>query len=58
MKLVYRGIAFQSTPAGADAIETGETATFRGQQYSLKQAQVAQRQGTTELTYRGARYTR
>jgi hypothetical protein len=58
MKLVYRGIAFRTAPAGADAIETGETATFRGQQYSIKQAQVAQRQGTTELTYRGARYTR
>ena len=58
MKLVYRGIAFQAPPAGTATTETGETGTFLGQPYSIKQAQIAQRHSSTALTYRGARYTR
>ena len=58
MNLTYRGIAFESSIAGTEAIETGQTGTFLGQHYPMKQARLAQRQSATELTYRGVRYSR
>ncbi|MGF1523232.1 MAG: DUF4278 domain-containing protein [Leptolyngbyaceae cyanobacterium] len=58
MRLTYRGVSFESDVAGATSIATGETGTFLGNRYSLKQARMAPRQSAVELTYRGVRYNR
>jgi len=57
MKLSFLGQSYEATVTPIEAMETGETATFLGQQYSRKQVTAALRQPTAELTYRGVRYT-
>jgi len=58
MKLSFLGQAYEATVTPVDAMETSETATFLGQQYTRKQVTAALRQPTAELTYRGVRYSR
>jgi hypothetical protein len=58
MKLTYRGVPFEQTIAGTEAMPSEQMGVFLGKRYTIKQAQVTQRQSGTELTYRGARYIR
>ncbi len=58
MQFIYRGISFQAPIAGTEAPVTEQTGTFLGKTYKMKQSQAVQRQATTELTYRGVRYSR
>ncbi|MEO0535324.1 MAG: DUF4278 domain-containing protein [Cyanobacteria bacterium P01_A01_bin.123] len=58
MEFIYRGIAFNSDVSGAPAQETEQSGTFLGKRYPIKQAQVAHRQSSTQLKYRGVSYTR
>ncbi|MEL6382601.1 MAG: DUF4278 domain-containing protein [Cyanobacteria bacterium J06626_18] len=58
MKFTYRGVSFESDFPGAASVVTGETGTFLGNCYPLKQAYGAPRQLTVELIYRGVRYSR
>lgn len=58
MQLIYRGIAYEALIAGNEALTTEQTGTFRGKTYKMKQSQMAQRHNTSELTYRGIRYSR
>lgn len=57
MKMTYRGVSFEQSIAGAEAMPSEQTGTFLGQRYAIKQPQATQRQGVA-LTYRGARYSR
>ena len=58
MKLSFLGQSYEATVTPIEALETSETATFLGQQYTRKQVIAAMRQPTAELTYRGVRYSR
>lgn len=58
MQLTFLGKSYSALIAGSPAQETGETGTFLGKRYAMRQGQVAHRQPTTELTYRGVRYSR
>ncbi|HEY9886925.1 MAG TPA: DUF4278 domain-containing protein [Candidatus Obscuribacterales bacterium] len=58
MKMIYRGVSFDSLVAGSPAAATEQTGTFLGSAYPIKQSQVAFRQPSEELTYRGVRYSR
>ncbi|MBE7384749.1 MAG: DUF4278 domain-containing protein [Leptolyngbya sp. SIO1E4] len=58
MNFTYRGITYQSSINGTEAPITEQTGTFLGKHYQMKQTQVAQRQPSVELTYRGVRYSR
>lgn len=58
MKLNFLGNAYTASVAGSPAPETGETGTFLGKRYKLKQTAISHRQPSTELTYRGVPYRR
>ena len=58
MQLSFLGKSYTASAPDVEATMTGETATFMGKSYARKQFNVAQRQQTTELTYRGIRYIR
>lgn len=58
MQFIYRGIAFQSPVAGADAPETEQTGNFLGKTYKMKQTQIVNQRSGADLIYRGARYSR
>jgi hypothetical protein len=58
MNLKYRGVGYVPSVMAVPVVETGETGTFLGKPYTLKQPQVALRQAPTELVYRGVRYSR
>ena len=58
MNFTYRGIAYQAPIAGIETHETGQTATFLGKTYKMKQTQITYRQPIAELTYRGICYIR
>lgn len=58
MQLTFLGTSYTAAIAGCPSQETGETGTFLGKRYAMKQAQVTHRQPVTELTYRGVRYSR
>ncbi len=59
MQLSFLGKSYTASTPAIDATMTGEMATFMGQPYARKQFNVTQRQSpTSELTYRGIRYTR
>lgn len=58
MQLTFLSKPYTATIAGSPSQETGETGTFLGKHYAMKQAQVAHRQPAAELTYRGVRYNR
>ncbi|RZM82756.1 DUF4278 domain-containing protein [Leptolyngbya iicbica] len=58
MKLSFLGQSYETSIHAVDAVETSETATFLGKPYHRKQYTVNQRhQPSTEMTYRGVRYT-
>jgi len=57
MNLSYRGIPYQPTCVSVEAIETEQTGQFLGKSYKILQGNVAHRSGSTQLTYRGLRYT-
>ena len=59
MQLSFLGQAYEAIQPEIAATATPETATFLGKRYRTKQFTVTQHQGaTTELTYRGVRYSR
>ena len=59
MQLSFLGQSYEATLPTVEAMETGETGTFLGKSYARKQYTISQRQQpTTELTYRGVRYSR
>lgn len=53
MQFVYRGIAYQSAQANGETVETGISAQFLGQRYSVRQSTVTSRSQATGLIYRG-----
>lgn len=58
MQLSFLGKSYTAATPTIEAAITGETATFMGKPYALKQFNVTQRQSpTSALTYRGIRYT-
>ena len=58
MKLSFLGQSYETSTPAIAATETTETLTFRGKSYAQQQYTVQQRQHpTTELTYRGIKYT-
>jgi hypothetical protein len=58
MKLFFLGQSYDASVPAIAATETNETAMFLGQPYVRKQYNVAMRQPTEELIYRGVRYSR
>lgn len=56
MNLAYRGIAYQPSSSVVEVAETEQTVRFLGKSYKLQQGKVAQRQNSTQLTYRGVAY--
>lgn len=58
MQLTFLGKSYTASIAGFSTYETGETGTFLGKRYAMKQGQVAHRQPRAELTYRGISYIR
>ena len=58
MQLSFLGKSYIAATPETAATMTGETATFLGKSYACKRFDVAQRQQSAELTYRGVRYTR
>lgn len=58
MKMIYRGITFDTLIAGTPTVETAHTGTFLGQSYAIKQPQQHIRQPLEKLTYRGVHYER
>jgi hypothetical protein len=58
MQLAFLGKSYTASTPAVDAIATGETATFLGKSYARKRFDIAQRQQSVDLTYRGVHYTR
>jgi len=59
MPLSFLGKSYPASFPAIAATATNETATFLGQPYAGKQFHLSQRQqSSSELTYRGIRYTR
>jgi hypothetical protein len=59
MQLSFLGQSYEASIPAITVTETAETATFLGQRYVRKQANISRRsQPSTELTYRGVRYSR
>ena len=58
MQLSFLGQSYEVSTPAIEATEMNETATFLGKPYARKQYNVHQRQQpTSEMTYRGVRYT-
>lgn len=58
MQLSFLGQSYQASLPAITATEMNETATFLGKHYVRKQFNISQRQQlSTELTYRGVRYS-
>lgn len=53
MQFVYRGIAYQSAQANGETVETGISAQFLGQRYTVRQSTVTSRAQPTGLIDRG-----
>ncbi|MEM1280501.1 MAG: DUF4278 domain-containing protein [Cyanobacteria bacterium P01_D01_bin.6] len=59
MQLSFLGQSYNASTPAIEAIATSETATFLGKPYARKQYNIHQRQQpTSEMTYRGVRYSR
>lgn len=59
MKLHFLGKTYDGSVAGSPSQETGETGTFLGKTYRIRQSQIAQRHSLDQqLTYRGVSYNR
>jgi hypothetical protein len=57
MKLYYRGLPYESTAPKIDAIDTGISAKFLGQQYSIRRpVNLQSSQPTAVLKFRGNSY--
>ena len=56
MKLTYRGISYNSSNTAIEIVDTGITAKYRGQTYSIRTATVPDSTSKT-LKYRGVTYT-
>ena len=56
MNLSYRGIAYQPASFDVEVTETEQTGHFLGKSYKIRQANVAHRQSSASLRYRGIAY--
>ena len=53
MQLTYRGISYTQAPASTHTVNSGWTATYRGQCYSLPQSNAVATLPTRTMQYRG-----
>lgn len=56
MQLKYRGIDYSVSTTPVETTETGEVGIYRGVALRHRQARMARRHPSIELTYRGVNY--
>ena len=59
MKLIYRGVPYESNPPEVEMVTAGITARYRGRAYSIRYPRFPQEGSSPlKLTYRGVTYSR
>jgi hypothetical protein len=56
MKLIYRGVRYDSTETPLPTVETGHTGRYRGLEVHFRHAESTPPQPVNDLTYRGVAY--
>ena len=59
MKLIYRGVSYESNPPEVEMMTAGITARYRGRTYAIRYPRFPQKGSSPlALTYRGVSYCR